>query len=218
MMITLNEYLEVLPVFQTDRLRRDYSDLAMRPDYRQLGEFFFTELYGPRDYSARDEQLQRAHQFLPLIPGVSVHDVEQSLELIEITNTLDTELARQLLHIQAPLSFDEPTYEHAYRLADNYAQRVRQIELVSAILVGLHRLARLPWLGLALKHTRGAAQLARLENFHQFLLAGYHALRPTSDIRFFIDTLYERELTRLNRIYQRQPSAVDAEQQSGVLD
>jgi hypothetical protein len=44
--------------------------------------------------------------------------------LLELTNKLDDEMVAVLVEMGAPLDFDEAVYERAYRLADNYAERV----------------------------------------------------------------------------------------------
>ena len=46
-MKTFMQYRIALQVFQSHRLRRDYRDLSAIPMYEPVGEFFFTELYGP---------------------------------------------------------------------------------------------------------------------------------------------------------------------------
>jgi hypothetical protein len=37
--------------FQSQRLRRDLADLAAEAQYQQIGQFFFEEMYGVRDFS-----------------------------------------------------------------------------------------------------------------------------------------------------------------------
>src|SRR5215204_2080434 len=49
------DYKLILQIFQSQRLRRDHADLADEPQYRQIAEFFFEEMYGPHDFSSRDE-------------------------------------------------------------------------------------------------------------------------------------------------------------------
>ena len=79
------DYKLALQVFQSQRLRRDHADLAAEAQYHEIGEFFFEEMYGPHDFSARDEQARRLHQFVHLAPGLAVRDVQEVLELLELT-------------------------------------------------------------------------------------------------------------------------------------
>jgi hypothetical protein len=200
-MITHPNYKLALQTFQSQRLRRDLADLAAEAQYQQLGQFFFEEMYGPRDYTARDEQAQRVHRFIHRTPGVTVHDVEPVLALLELTNALDDKIAELLVTLGAPLDFDEATYEHAYRLVDNYAERVTQIDLVIVALGNVHRLGRKPVLGFALKRTHALAAAVGMADIHRFLLLGYQAIQPVRDIARFLDTVYTREKGRLDRIY-----------------
>jgi hypothetical protein len=200
-MITHSNYKLALQAFQSQRLRRDLADLAAEPQYQQIGQFFFEEMYGPRDYSARDEQAQRVHHFIHRTPGVTIHDVEPVLALLELTNALDDGIAELLARLGAPLDFDEPTYEHAYRLADNYAERVNQLDLVTVALGNVHRLGHKPLLGFALKRTHALAAAVGMADIHRFLLRGYQAIQPVRDIERFLDTVYTREKERLDRIY-----------------
>ncbi len=200
-MTSHQNYKLALQTFQSHRLRRDHADLAVEVQYQQIGEFFFQELYGPRDFSARDEQGQRLRQFVHMAPGLAVRDVEQVLKLLELTNTLDDAVVKRLIALDAPLDFDEALYERAYRLADNYADRVLQIDLVRDSLYNVYRMARKPLLGAVLQRTQGLAQAVGMNDIHRFLRAGYRAILPVRDIHRFIETICLRERDRLDRIY-----------------
>src|SRR6266508_6923749 len=200
-MTTHQDYKFALQAFQSLRLRRDLSDLAAEAQYQQIGQFFFEEMYGARDFSSRDEQAQRAHWFVHRVPGVTANDVESVLDLLALTNQLDDEVADLLIALGASLDFDEAIYEHAYRLADRYTERVRQIELVIVALSNVHRLGRKKLLGLALQSTHGLAHAVGMGDIHHFLRLGYQAILPVRDITRFLDTFVTREKARLDRIY-----------------
>lgn len=202
-MTTHKQYRLALQIFQSERLRRDYDDLAEIAQYEPVGEFFFTEMYGPRDFSARDAGARRIQHILHLLPGVHLHDIEEVLDLLELTNRLDDELARLMLARHTGTSFDEATYDAAYRAADNYDLRLRQLALINKSLHNVFRLSRSALLGVGLHRSRLLARLAGIEAAHGFLVKGYDALRGVSDITQFADTVYRRELARLNRIYGR---------------
>jgi hypothetical protein len=201
-MASQHDYKFTLQVFQSHRLRRDHADLAAEDQYRVLGEFVFEELYGPHDFSARDDQARRLHQFIHLIPGVGLRDIEQVFELLEISNKLDDSVAAWLIALDAPIDFDEACYERAYRLADNYDERVKQLDLVRSVLYNVRQLARKPLLGTTLRHTHGLAHAAGMSDIHRFLRLGYEAIQPVKDIHRFVETVSLREQDRLERIYQ----------------
>jgi len=195
------EYKVVLQSFQSNRLRRDHADLAQERQYHDIGEFFFEEMYGSRDFSARDEQARRLHHFVHLAPGLAVGDVQQVLELLELTNRLDDAVVQWLINMEAPLDFSEDLYERAYRLADNYAERVRQLDLVRDTLYNVYKLAHNPLIGITLRRTQGLAQAVGMADLHRFLRLGYLAIQPVRDIHRFIETIFIREKDRLDRIY-----------------
>jgi hypothetical protein len=197
-----HDYKFALQVFQSHRLRRDHADLADEEQYRALGEFVFEELYGPHDFSARDDQARRLHQFIHLIPGLGLRDIEQVFELLEISNKLDESVATWMVALDAPIDFDEPLYERAYRLADNYDERVKQLDLVRAVLYNVRQLARKPLLGTTLRHTQSLAHAAGMSDIHHFLHLGYQAIQPVRDIYRFVETVSLREQDRLDRIYR----------------
>jgi len=196
------EYKLPLQLFQSQRLRRDHADLAVQPEYRQIAEFFFEEMYGPHDFSSRDEQARRLHQFVHLAPGLAVRDVQDVLELLELTNRLDDAVAVQLSALEAPLDFDEVRYERAYQLCDNYGDRMRQIELSRSALYNVYRMARKPLIGAVLQRTQGLAQTVGMSDIHRFLRLGYQAILPVRDIHRFVETVLLREQDRLDRIYE----------------
>jgi hypothetical protein len=200
-MASQQEYKVVLQSFQSNRLRRDHADLAEESQYHAIGEFFFEEMYGPRDFSARDEQARRLQQFVHLAPGLAVGDVQQVLELLDLSNRLDEVVAQKLIELGASLDFDEALYEKAYRLADNYDDRVRQLELVRDSLYNVYRMARRPLIGMVLNRTQGLAQTVGMSDIHRFLRMGYNAIQSVRDIHRFVETVDVRERDRLERIY-----------------
>jgi hypothetical protein len=202
-MKTFIQYRIALQVFQSNRLRRDFCDLAAIKMYEPVGEFFFNELYGPRDFSQRDNDARRLQHFLHIVPGVHLTDIEEILELISITADLDDDLTRLLIAGGAPINFDEQLYEHFYRQADNYAERDRQLSLIRNCLLNVYRLSRSHLLGMGLESSGLLARLAGFEAGHTFLLQGYRALRDVSEIDHFAITIYNRERERLDRIFEK---------------
>ncbi len=191
----------VLQSFQSQRLRRDHADLAAEPQYHEIAEFFFDEMYGPRDFKARDEQAHRLHQFVHLAPGLNIGDVQNVLELLDLTNMLDDLVVQRLNQLGAPLDFDEPLYERAYREADNYSDRVHQIELARHALYNVYRMAKRPLIGAVLNRTHGLAQTVGMADIHRFLRLGFNSIQSVRDIHRFVETVCVREQDRLDRIY-----------------
>jgi hypothetical protein len=196
------DYKIALQRFQSKRLRRDHADLAAEAQYHDIGEFFFEEMYGPRDFSARDEQARRLHQFVHLVPGIAVGDVQKVLQLLDVSNRLDDAVVTWLLELDAPIDFDEQIYERAYYLADNYDDRVLQLDLVRDSLYNVYRMTRRPLVGVGLERTSGLAQRVGMGDIHRFLRTGYRAIHTVRDIHRFVETVVVRERDRLDRIYE----------------
>ncbi|RMD73479.1 MAG: hypothetical protein D6823_13250 [Chloroflexi bacterium] len=202
-MNTLHQYRIALQIFQSNRLRRDYRDLSEVPAYEPLGEFFFNEMYGPRDFSRRDQEGRRLAHFIDLLPGVHLRDLEEILELLDLTYQLDDDLAQRMMAANVETDFDETVYEHFYRVADKYDARLRQLNLVRSSLYNVFQLSRSSLIGMALRQTVFVARLVGISEVHAFLRRGYEALQHVTTIDHFAETIYRRELDRLNRIYQR---------------
>jgi len=68
--------------FQSRRLARSYADIAAQPRYRMATAFFLDDLYGPKDFSRRDEAMLR---ILPIMvrtmPAKGVEAATLAVEL-----------------------------------------------------------------------------------------------------------------------------------------
>jgi hypothetical protein len=198
-----NAHFRALQEFQSARLRRDYGHLAVeQPQYKKLGDFFFDDMYGPHDFQARDRQARRLHQFVHLAPGLTMRDIEVTLDLLDLTNQLDQQVADILVEMNAPIPFSEHIYEDAYYRADAYAPRVRQIEFIREALTRVHQLSQITLLGTALDNTITLARLMGMRELHRFLRKGYQALRVVQNLEPFMVKVETLELVRLDRIYR----------------
>jgi hypothetical protein len=93
----LHPQLALLREWQANRLARTYADLLADPRYRPACEFFLSDIYAPRDFSQRDHDLERIHQFLSrVLPATTIQLLTVTVELNSLTNTLDNYL-RQVL-------------------------------------------------------------------------------------------------------------------------
>jgi hypothetical protein len=197
-------YRVALQALQSDRLRRDYADLASEPQYRLVGEFFLPNctVHAISAHAMRRRAASTCSSRVS--PAWLFVMSSRCSNCSTLTNRLDEEVVEQLIAIGAPLDFDMETYERAYRLADNYADRVRQIELVRQSLYNVARLTRNPLMGIALDRTHGLADMLGMSDIHRFLRVGYKAVLPVRDMPRFIETIAVREMNRLDRIYADQ--------------
>jgi hypothetical protein len=86
-----------LRTWQSARLARTYPDLLASTRYRDAAQFFLEDLYGPKDFSARDDDLARIVPTLKkLLPEAALATIAQAVELDALSEQLDAALIAQL--------------------------------------------------------------------------------------------------------------------------
>lgn len=199
--------LTELKAWQAQRLASTYADLAAQPRYRAATRFFLEDLYGPKDFSARDEELLKIVPVMQkVLPDKAVETAALAIELEALSEALDHALAKAL----AAGPIDETRYGEAYRKSSTREERIRQIELVEAVGRRLDALVSKPLIGGTLKLMRKPAHMAGLGDLQDFLEEGYEAFRTMKGCDEFLDALKTREMAILNRLFSgaSQPFAV----------
>jgi hypothetical protein len=201
--VGLDPQLAMLREWQAHRLARTYADLLADPGYSPACEFFLSDLYAPRDFSQRDHDLERLHRFLArVLPAQMIQGLTETVELNSLTNTLDNRLVRVLVEQLGVTDTITPElYVEAYRLCDNYTERVRQIDLTRSILMRVGAGARRKRVGVAMKLAKVPAQRAGWIDLYDFLQRGRQAFRQMKDVKTFVDTIARREMNILDLIY-----------------
>lgn len=197
-----------LVVFQVGRLRRTYADFAAAPRFQHIARFFFEDVYSTEDKAERDAQFKQLYESFRKKLGAEITaGVGELVALNELSNELDQKLAIKLGEIVPGDSFDEPQYERAYALCDNYGDRLIQIETLGHCIRYFHGLGQNFLIGVALTAVKAAAGLFGGEIVIGFLDRGYHAYRSVtkSEIEQFETAVTSREMARLDRIYGRTP-------------
>jgi hypothetical protein len=199
----LRPQLAMLREWQANRLARTYADLLADPRYCPACEFFLSDIYAPRDFSQRDHDLERIHQFLSrVLPATTIQLLTATVELNSLTNTLDNHLLQVLVEqLGVTASVTAELYAEAYRACDNQVERVRQIDLTQSILRQVGEGARYRVVGAALKMAKVPAQRAGWVEIYDFLERGYQALRQMKDTQTFVETIAQREMSILDLIY-----------------
>ena len=192
--------------WQAQRLARTHRDLLESQRYGTPAAFFLTDLYGPKDFSARDEELER---ILPMVvsvlPAAGVRTVGLAVEVDALSEELDAAMVRALRGAGAIDSIDDQTYGVAYRACDGRAARERQIALIGETGRALARLTRMPFVALALTLMRGPAHLAGLGELHEFLDHGFNAFKHMGDPSEFLELIRSREAAIMERLFAGHP-------------
>ena len=203
---------EVLATWQCARLAATYADLSVQKRYRKAVDFFLTDLYGPFDFSQRDDDIKRVY---PLMVNVLSADAIDSLAIGLELNSLSMALDAQLLDTlveecgfdakHEPGALDYEMYAEAYRACDNYDERVRQIELIVEVGENLEHVTRKRLILAAVKVARKPAQVAGFGGLQSFIERGLAAFKAMGSANEFLATVYSREKRLLEAIYAGKP-------------
>jgi hypothetical protein len=186
--------------WQTDRLRRTYSDLVATLRYAGAARFFLEELYGPKDFSKRDHDLDRISPIMVrMLPANVIETVAKAMELNALSQELDNALLAELDPV-GPDQLREADYVAAYRRCDNYDLRLQQIDLIGVLGRDLDRIVRKRFIAGALQMMRRPAAMAGFSEMHDFLEMGFTAFREMGGADYFLTTVMTRERRILDRI------------------
>jgi hypothetical protein len=203
----LDPKIALLRTWQSERLMRTYADLLADPRYRPACLFFLNEVYAPRNFSQRDRDMETVHDALQhILPDALIRPLAMTVELHQLTETLDQRLIEVLTGQLGMTDTITPAlYAEAYRICDNYDERVRQIDLVHQIGSLLDGTVRSPLTGAMLAVSKGPARAAGWGELTDFLENGYRVFKHMRGARHFLDTVREREKQILDRIYASDP-------------
>jgi hypothetical protein len=190
--------LAEVKAWQARRLALTYADLVARPRYAAATRFFLEDLYGPKDFSARDQELLRIVPVMErVLPASAVETASLAIELEALSEGLDHALARALP--AEPL--EEAGYAEAYRRSAPREERLRQIELIGEVGLRLDALVRKPLIAGTLRLMRKPAHLAGLGDLQDFLEAGFAAFRTLGGADEFLAVFRARETQILTRLF-----------------
>ncbi len=201
-----------LRAWQAARFERTYADLMASERYRPAAEFFLSDLYGPQDFSERDEELER---FLPalttVLPESAIHTLAVGVELDLLSESLDSAMVQALFAVgqTAETGIGEAAYAKAYRACANRREREEQIELIMQIGDAIDSLTRKPLLKAAIALIRGPAHAAGMGELHHFLDRGFKAFRHMQGAAEFLAIIRARETLILARLFARHRAPFD---------
>lgn len=194
-----------IKVFQNSRLESTYKDLLEDKGMHAACRFFLDQLYCTHDVSTRDHQVERVLPKLEkLLPGGAVDTVRKVIYMDYLAELLDDEITLFINEkdFNSDNSLKEIAYMEAFRKQGQFDLREQQILLVREVGESLRKLMRLPFLRPLMKMTRGAAQKANLEDFHDFLSQGLDAFASLERPTLFFQLIQEREMSILEGIRQ----------------
>ncbi|RME83598.1 MAG: hypothetical protein D6775_07705 [Caldilineae bacterium] len=193
----------MLRAWQSQRLARTHADLLASPRYGPACRFFLEDIYAPKDFSQRNQDLIRMHEFmLRFLPAGVIHTLTDAIELNSLTEELDERLLSALVEQLGVRDNITPAqYAEAYRICDNYDDRLRQIEMIVQVGKGIDRLVRLPLVGWTLRLARGPARRGGWHQLQDFLERGFRAFKHMGGAGHFLQTIERREKQILDQIF-----------------
>jgi hypothetical protein len=195
--------LPTLRRWQSQRLARTYADLAASERFGAATSFFLSDLYGDRDFTARDRSVERAYPVIvKVLPDAALLPVARAIELHALTAELDRALCKALLEVPvAKAGIDEATYASAYRRCANRAQRLRQIDLLLNVGERLDRVVGKPLLQRVLRLARKPARIGGFAELQDFLERGFAAFKKMGGASDFLATIERRERRILEQLF-----------------
>jgi hypothetical protein len=192
----LARQLQELRAWQAERLARTYADLRRDPLASEAVRFFLAELYGPQDFTQRDQDVGRAWRLLRrALPARMLEVLSLAMELDVLSAELDLQMARRL----GSAAITAQAYAEAYRAVGRPEARRRQIGLVFETGTALARAVHTPFVHLALRAAHGPAHLAGFGALQDFLERGFAAFHKLPHPEGFLGIVKGRE-TRLMEI------------------
>jgi len=199
--------------WQSARLARTHTDLLHHRRSGPAIRFFLTHLYAPKDFTRRDEDLERiAPLLVKVLPPRSIRTVALSLEMNVVTEEVDHRLLSELDRLGVEVTgLQEDAYFEAYRRADDRPRRERQVELLGVVGHTLDRVVHTPGAYTALRLAGPPARLAGLGELQDLLEQGFQAFKGVDGAGSFLDKIVRREMTILGRIYDGHPHPFEVE-------
>lgn len=200
----LADRVSVVKAFQHARFARTYADVLADPRYAAAARFFLEDLYGPADFTARDQQFARiVPALVRLFPREIVETVADLAELHALSEQLDTAMAR----VPWPAPLDADRYAQAWRTVARADARERQITLMVAVGSALDRYTRSLLLRQSLRLMRHPAHAAGLGALQQFLERGFDTFRAMRGAEAFLALIAQRERALASALFTALPGS-----------
>ena len=199
--------VSLLRQWQSKRLADSFEDFLANPRMRPAAEFFLSDLYGDRDFSARDRDAARVLPLMArLLPDTLLRAATEAIELAVLSHMLDLRMAEALskrAKPMAPISLAD--YTRAYRKGGYKHLRRHQIELVLRVGHALDAAVKKHGVYKILRAARIPAQLAGLSELQAFLERGFTAFDALGGADEFLSAVAERELAVSERLFAGAP-------------
>jgi len=199
--------LHLLRQWQARRLETSFKDFLASPTMRPAAEFFLSDLYADKDFSARDRDAARILPLMArLLPESLLRAAADAIELAVLSHAFDLRLAQALAKRRNPTAaISDEDYARAYRSANHPRMRRHQVELVVAVGKALDAGVHKHGVFKLLKASRIPAQLAGLHELQAFLERGFTAFAALGGADEFLRRISAQELEVSRRLFAGEP-------------
>jgi hypothetical protein len=198
----LGHCVQAMKAYQHARFMLTYADLLAHARYGGAALFFLEDLYGPGDFTSRDDQFARiVPGLVRMFPRDIIGTVQSLGQLHALSERLDTAMAaawRDMLKAEAQgsagnLVVDGVHYGRCWRRVAGPAEREQQIALMLSVGQALEGYTRNPLLRTSLRLMRAPAQAAGLGALQAFLERGFDTFRAMGGATEFLAVIANRE-------------------------
>jgi hypothetical protein len=199
--------LSLLRQWQSRRLAASFADFLANPRMRPAAEFFLSDLYGDKDFSARDRDAARILPMMArLLPDTLLRAATEAIELAALSHALDLRMAEGLARRRQPMApVTVADYARAYRHRGYRRLRRHQIELVLRVGYALDAAVKKHGVHKLLRASRIPAQLAGLSELQAFLERGFSAFEALGGAEEFLEAVAARERGVSDRLFAGDP-------------
>jgi hypothetical protein len=202
-----SDHLDLLRKWQSQRLERTYTDLLVTKRFGPACRFFLDDVYSAKDFRQRDHEIKHLYATLShFLPDALLKLVKKVIELNDLTNALDEALLEALRHdLGVEDAITPELYAAGYRVCNNYAERVYQIELIGEVGHMVDFAAKIPLVATTLKLARRPVARAGWHELHEWIERGFLAFQHMHGADEFLGTIHDRETKILGRIFAGDP-------------
>jgi hypothetical protein len=204
LLLDRKDHLDELRAWQARRLAATYADLLAKPRYTRACRFFLDDVYAAKDFRRRDEEIKHLYAIIShFLPDILLRLVKTVIELNDLTETLDEALWSTMqdeLGVTDTITLE--SYTAGYRLCDNYAERLHQIELIDQVGHMVDLTTKIPMIATTLKVVRAPVTAAGWGDLHDWIERGFSAFQCMHGAKEFLATIHNREMSFLERAFR----------------
>lgn len=194
----LSDKIRHLQSWQTQRLLITHNDLWQSKRFKPAMQFFIDEIYGPKDFRQRDNELARVvPKMAKILPEKALLSLQAALHL----NRLSLELDIALIHALADNELNRTSYFTCYRQSATEAKRSEQIQLLEELGLDLAQVVKISGISTILLLSRKPAKVAGVQSLHEFLERGFKSFKKLGKVHDFIDPIISKERQIMQQMF-----------------